>query len=272
MRRLLLPLALPVSLAAPGCSSPPTDLGARDAGAASAAPPSHAPRVLLYTKETEWFHPSTPVATEVMLARGAARGWEVTATKESTGFTDEALAGVDVLVFLNSSGITMDGKQRDAFAAWVASGHGWVGVHAASHTDYDWTFMHALVGATFCCHPPIMPAYLDVQDRSDPIVAHLPARWAHTDEWYTYDRRPEDDPRIKVLLTLDEKSAHPDYPGPDLSPVLRVGYHATTWKHELGATRSFYTGLGHTVESWADDRFVTMIVKAVEWAGEPRAR
>ena len=238
-----------------------------EGGAADAPAAVNPPRVLLYTKETEWFHPSTTTATEVMTARGKARGWTVTATKDSAVFTPASLEAFDVIVFLNSSGFTMNGVQRDAFASYIAKGHGWVGAHAASHTDYDWLFMRDLVGANFCCHPPIMPANLLVQDQTDPIVAHLPAIWNRTDEWYTYDRRPEEVPGLKVLLTMDEQSARPDYPGPDISPVMRVGYHATTWKQQFGATRSFYTGMGHTPETWREEPFVTMMVKAIEWAG-----
>jgi type 1 glutamine amidotransferase len=111
-----------------------------------------------------------------------------------------------------------------------------------------------------------MPANLIVEDPSDPIVTHLPRVWARTDEWYTFDRRPEDNPRLKVLLRLDEASAHPSYPGPDLPAAIAVGHHPLTWRQELGATRSFYTALGHTDESWSEEGFVAMVVKAIEWA------
>ena len=243
--------------------TPPSTPAIDPVPAATPAPP----RVLLYTKETEWYHPSTPVALQVMTDRGKARGWTITASKDSAIFTVDSLTKFDVVVFLNSSGMTMSQPERDAFAGYIAEGHGWVGAHAASHTDYDWSFMHEVVGANFCCHPPVVQANVLVQDTSDPLVSHLPAVWAHADEWYTYDSRPENNPRVKVLLALDEKSVRPDYPGPDQPQVLSVGFHATTWKQQLGATRSFYTGLGHTPETWHDENFIIMMLKAVEWAG-----
>ena len=228
--------------------------------------PAAAPRVLLYSKETEWFHASTPVAAQVITDRGRARGWTVTATKESAIFTPEGLRGFDVVVFLISSGRTLDEAQRGAFASWIAAGHGWAGAHAASHTDYDWIFMRDLVGASFLGHPPIMQANVLLDAPDDPIVAHLPKAWARADEWYTFDRRPERDPNVKVLLSLDETSARPDYPGPNLPAALRVGAHPITWKQQFGATRSFYTGMGHTEESWHDEAFVTMMINGIEWA------
>lgn len=243
--------------------SPPRAAGEAGAPGTTAAAPA---RVLLYSKETEWFHTSTPVAAQVMVERGRARGWTVTATKESAIFTPEGLRGFDVVVFLISSGKTLDESQRGAFASWVAAGHGWAGAHAASHTDYDWVFMRDLVGASFLGHPPIMEANALLDAPDDPIVAHLPKVWTRTDEWYTFDRRPELDPNVRVLLSLDETSARPDYPGPNLPAALRVGAHPITWKQNFGATRSFYTGMGHTVESWQDEAFVTMMVNGIEWA------
>jgi type 1 glutamine amidotransferase len=263
-------VALLVATASLGVFACSDDTAVNDPAAAVMDPVPVAaapPRVLLYTKETEWFHPSTATATQVMTDRGTARGWTITTTKDSTVFTADSLAKFDVVVFLNSSGMTMDQVQRDAFAAYIAEGHGWVGAHAASHTDYDWSFMHEVVGANFCCHPPVVQANVILQDAADPIVSHLPPTWAHADEWYTYDTRPEANPRVKVLLTMDEQSVRPDYPGPGLPAVLSVGYHAVTWKQQLGATRSFYTGLGHTPETWQDENFIQMMLKAVEWAG-----
>jgi type 1 glutamine amidotransferase len=251
-----------------GCLASDTEVAPTVASTAPPAAPTVAapPRVLIYNKETEWIHLSTPVAEQVITDRGRARGWTVTASKDSAVFTPDNLKSYDVIAFLNSSGMTMDQTQRDAFASWIASGHGWVGAHAASHTDYDWSFMRDVVGTSFCCHPPVTPANVNVQDAADPIVSHLPSTWNRADEWYTYDKRPEDNPRIHVLLTMDESSVRPDYPGPDLPAVLRVGYHATTWKQQFGATRVFYTGMGHTVESWQDENYILMILKAIEWA------
>ncbi len=255
------------------CESADTQIPVKDAGSSSTPIVTRTTpiRVLLYTKETEWMHPSTPVAAKVMLERGRLRGWDVRESKESSELLKEDIGKTDVIFFLNSSGMTMNQAERDAFASYIAQGHGWVGAHAASHTDYDWPFMADLIGAIFCCHPPMAPGNLVVQDPSDPIVAHLPKTWAHTDEWYTYSRRPESNPKVKVLLTVDEHSIRPDYPGPGEYPGLAVGYHATTWTNRFGATRVFYTGLGHAPETWQDELFLTMLIKAVEWAAEAHA-
>ena len=41
--------------------------------------------------------------------------------------------------------------------------------------------------------------------------------------------------------------------------------HPITWCHEFGGGRAFYTGFGHTKESYADPRFQQMILVALHW-------
>src|SRR3954451_10236628 len=82
-----------------------TTITPSSAAAAAAAPAPDAsapPRVLIYTKQTEWIHPSTETGTKVMNERGKARGWVITTSKDSTVFTAESLAKFDVVFFLNT--------------------------------------------------------------------------------------------------------------------------------------------------------------------------
>lgn len=228
------------------------------------AGPTRGLRVLLFEKETEWFHPSNPVADEVMREVGASRGWTVTSTKDAGVFTPQGLAPFDVVVFLLTSGPCLDPAQRDALRAFIASGRGYAGVHSASHTDYDSPYYVGLVGASFKGHPLLFDMDVRVVDPSDPIVRDLPALWHRNDEWYTFWERPELTPGVHVLLSLEEDS-NAGYPGADA--WLRVGQHPLAWRQEYGGGRSFYTALGHTVESWSEPAFVRHFALGVEWAG-----
>lgn len=256
-----------VGLAACAGSRPAAPTGP-DASPDDAGPPaSTGPlRVRLFSLETEWKHPSNPVAEQAMLARCTARGFEVTSTRDSAALV-ASLASTDVVVFLVTSGIVFDGPQRSAFEAWVRAGHGVVGVHSASYTDVDWPFMRELVGATFRGHPPVMEGTLTVDAPSVPIVAHLARPWVRTDEWYTFVYRPEDNPALELLLSLDETATRADYPGPGQPDWLRVGRHPLTWRQEYVGTRSFYTALGHTEASWTEEPFLVMLENAIRWAG-----
>jgi type 1 glutamine amidotransferase len=252
-------------------SSPPADAGRAGEPDARPTAPQDPPytgplRVLFFTRENEWKHPSNPVAEAAMVERGLSRGWIARATRHSADFAG-ALAETDVVVFLVTSGILLDAGQRATFEAWVRAGHGVVGVHSASYTDVDWPFMRELVGATFKGHPLVMPGTVTVDAPADPVVAHLPRPWIRTDEWYTFITRPEENPALTILLSLDELATLPDYPGPGQPSWLRVGRHPLTWRQEYAGTRSFYTALGHTEESYREEPFVVMLEQAITWAG-----
>lgn len=197
---------------------------------------------------------------------------QVEVTDDASLFTRANLDRFDVVVYSLTSGETLDADQRHAFHTWFANHGAFVGIHSASYTDITDPFMVEMLGATFKTHPSVTTATVDVIDTKHAITQGLGTKLRRTDEWYTFDRRPEDNPRIHVLLALDEKSASPNYFGPDAPPGLVVGYHPNTWTIERPTSRMFYTAMGHTVESWSERPFVSMVVRAITWAAEERAR
>ena len=49
---------------------------------------------------------------------------------------------------------------------FIQSGKGYVGIHSASDTEYDWDWYTKLVGRMFNIHPTIQTARLNVIDGS----------------------------------------------------------------------------------------------------------
>lgn len=247
--------------------------GAAAAGAAcgdDAVPPDTSCRaplsILVFTRETLYFHPSTPIAAAVIRARAKSHGWDVLVGDDPSMFTDERLARTDVVVFSVTSGDILDAGSRARLEAFFTGGGGFAGTHSASITEYNWPFYKVLVPATFRTHPAIQRAVLTIES-DDPIVADLPQPWVRTDEIYSFYERPED-AGVKVLLSLDETQMNMiDYPA-----EVRVGYHPLAWTHEHHGGRAFYTALGHTVESYRESPFLLMLDRGIEWAGEPRHR
>ena len=141
------------------------------------------------------------------------------------------------MVFLNTTGDVLDADQQAALEAYVRGGGGWLGVHAAADTEYDWAFYGELAGARFARHPRVQPLTVRVVDRAHPATAHLPAAWRITDE--PYDFRAPPAAGVRVLARLDESTYKGGTMGAD---------HPIIWCHRVGPGRSFYTGLGHPVQ------------------------
>ncbi|GAA1608503.1 ThuA domain-containing protein [Catellatospora bangladeshensis] len=228
------------------------------AGTALAAPlpASAAPltKVLVFSKTAGFRHSSIPNGIAAIQALGTANGFTVTATEDAAQFTTANLAQYQAVIWLSTTGDVLNTTQEAAFQSYIASGGGYVGIHAAADTEYDWSWYGGLVGAYFASHPATQQATIRVEDRANISTAHLPPTWTRTDEWYNYRANPRGN--VKVLSSLVESS----YSGGTM------GDHPITWCQNYGGGRSWYTGLGHTEETYADANFRTMLLGGIQIA------
>ncbi|MFF4045933.1 ThuA domain-containing protein [Streptomyces chartreusis] len=211
--------------------------------------------VLVFSRTAGFRHDAIPAGIDTLRTLGGQNDFSVTATEDAGAFTSANLAGYEAVVFLNTTGDVLNAAQQTALQSYVDSGGGYLGVHAAADTEYDWPYYGQLVGAWFQSHPAIQQATIRTEDRTHPATSHLGATWTRTDEWYNYRANPR--PRVHVLQTLDESTYSGGSMGAD---------HPITWCHRQGQGRSFYTGLGHTVESYADPAFRSLLLGGVRYA------
>ncbi|MFI7081126.1 ThuA domain-containing protein [Micromonospora sp. NPDC049903] len=205
-------------------------------------------RVLVFSRTTGYRHDSIPAGV-----RALRELWpDVTATEDPDVFTAAELADVGAVVFLNTNGTVLTDAGRAALEAYVRGGGGFLGVHSAAATEYDWPFCGELVGAAFDRHPPVQPATVTVTDPDHRATAHLPARWEWVDEWYDFRSYP----RARILLRVDESTYDGGRTGVD---------HPLAWCHDRLGGRAFYTALGHTVEAYADRSFRDHLAGALRW-------
>lgn len=218
-----------------------------------AAPPDDAPRVLVYSHTAGFRHLSIPDGIAAVRELGEANGFEVETSEDPALFTDETLAGYDAVVFLNTTGEVMTDPGRVAFERWVRSGGGYVGVHSAADTEYEWDFYgHLLGGAWFLAHPVQQPGVVVVEAPDQPSTAHLPERWTlPLEEFYSFRANPRE--RVRVLLSIDETTYLQDPNTTHLpnSPTFPegssgvMGDHPMSWCLDVGAGRAWYSALGH---------------------------
>ena len=241
-----------------GCSSG----GARSDAATTTdvATTSDAPadpfHVLLFSRTTGFRHDSIPTAITTLTGLGAANGYVAEATEDPAAFTTANLARFHVVVFLMTTGDPVDAAGQAAFESWIGAGGGWVGVHSAADTEYDWPFYGQLVGAYFKQHPAIQQARVTIEVADHPATAGLPSPWTRTDEWYDFQTNPR--ATTTVLATIDESS---------YSGGMMGGDHPLVWAHATsGGGRAIYTAMGHTQESYADPLFRQHLVGAIRWA------
>ncbi|MBP2335085.1 glucose/arabinose dehydrogenase/PKD repeat protein [Saccharothrix coeruleofusca] len=232
-----------------------TALGSAALGVTPAAAHPDGEHVLVFSKTAGFRHDSIPAGIAAITELGAANGFTVEATEDAGAFTDENLARYDAVVWLSTTGDVLDDAQQGAFERYINGGGGYAGVHAAADTEYSWPWYGELVGSYFKSHPAIQEADVHVEDHDHPATAGLPEVWTRTDEWYSYRSNPRS--RVHVLASLDEQSYAPTDPSGD---------HPISWCHTPGQGRSWYTGMGHTKESYADPQFRSHLLGGLKYA------
>ena len=198
-------------------------------------------------------HDSIAAARQVMGQVAAAGSFSVTATEDVSAITASNLASHQVLMFALTSGeLPFTAVQKAAILSFVEGGGGFVGIHSATDTLYEWPDYGRLIGAYFLEHPWTQPATVIVESQSHPATSGLGDRFAIREEFYTFRDNPR--PRVQVLLRLDALSvgASGDYP--------------LAWAHAFGRGRVYYNALGHFDETWRDPRFQRQLSGAIRWA------
>ena len=142
--------------------------------------------VLVFSRTTGFRHDSIPEASAAVRALGDQNGFLVDATEDPSVFTDSTLAGYSAVIFLLTTGHILEADRQAAFERYIQAGNGFVGVHSAADTEYDWPFYGSLVGAYFASHPEIQTAVVHREDANHPSTASLPDLWVRTDEWYNF--------------------------------------------------------------------------------------
>ncbi len=214
-------------------------------------------KTLVFSKTAGFRHESIPDGIAAIRQLGQQHGFEVDATEDAALFTKEYLSKYKVVIFLSTTMDVLDDAQQAVFEQYIHSGGGFVGIHAAADTEYEWPWYGKLVGGYFNGHPNnpnVRKAVIQVKDKNHPACKGLPERWERNDEWYNYK---DLNPNIHVLCNLDESTYEGGTNGPS---------HPIAWYHEYDGGRAFYTGSGHTSESFAEPLFMQHLWGGIQYA------
>jgi type 1 glutamine amidotransferase len=201
-------------------------------------------RVLVFSKTLGYRHRSIKDGVKAIKLLGQKNGFSVDHTESSSAISADNLKKYKAIIFLSPTGEFLNKKQKEAFKEFIHNGGGFVGIHAATDCLHKWDWYGEMVGAYFSSHPDIQEAQLNVIDKKHLSTQGLLSPWKHRDEWYNFTYTNKN---IKVLLTLDETS----YKG-----GKNGDKHPIAWYHNFEGGKVFYTGLGHTKESYTDATFL----------------
>ena len=211
-------------------------------------------KTLVFSRTLGYRHESIGAGIQMFLQHAGHWNLEV-ATTEAT-LHDSLLQETGLLVLLNSTGDVFSDSEQEALKTFVHSGGSVLAIHAAADAEYNWPWYNQMLGAWFDSHPAIQEAKCLLQDAAHKAGKDMPAAWVRTDEWYNFKNIQ---PYIQRIYTLDESSYSGGNNGAD---------HPISWYHSFEGGKVFYTGMGHTSETYSEPFFIQHIGGAIDWLTE----
>jgi type 1 glutamine amidotransferase len=248
-------------------------------------------QVLVWNNALTWGHASRALAIPYLEARERTDNIRFDTAYAHTGsnyqdgptdtvfdasvFTDEGLDKYDVVMFLNTTGNTIDDAmktvRRQALQDFIEKkARGLVGVHSATDTYQNnatdpWPWYVDFIGANYVSHTfygtPGVAQYF--QDMTHPILiaASTPPVWNRSEEWFVFTRDPllSPIPGVKMLLTCHDQ--------------INATERPSAWVHEMPAQasaprggRMFYTAFGHFTSAFEEPPVMDLIIAGIKWA------
>jgi uncharacterized protein len=220
-------------------------------------------KVLVVTVTLEYRHSSIPTAEKVLSELGEKSGaYAVSFARVdpsepqfqgTDGKTDSAkvhaaikevlartmsvsaLSNYDGVIFANTTG-ELPLPDKEAFMAWLRSGKGFIGMHAASDTLHQFQPYIRMLGGEFFTHGAQIPASVINEDPDCPACRRLPHVWNVFDEIYVFQKFEAR--RSRLLLSTTD------------SITQEGGMTPVSWSRTYGQGRVFYTSLGHREDVW----------------------
>jgi hypothetical protein len=225
------------------------------------------------------------VVQNAMLKIAAANGWHLDYTEDVAQMTN--LDSYNAVVFFSTSRDNLDDNAKTALRQYMRAGGGFVAIHNAFGTLYNWPYYEGLLGnANYYNHGPARSGEVVIEDAKDASTRDLPKRWKFRDEWYNLVPFPT---HVRFLATVDEKSWDPNEarggrgeagpppagapgadaagrggrggrgPGGPRAPSV-VGqmpghgaFHPVAWCQYYDGGKAWMTTLGHDAGDFADD-------------------
>lgn len=218
-------------------------------------------RLLYLTQSCGFRHEVLPYSQEMLQKIGRESGaFDATCTDDSATVDWDRLDQYRVIAFCTTGELPLSEAARNNLLAFVKNGGGFVGIHNATDTFYQWAPYGEMIGGYFNGHPWHQEVGIIVEDKAHPATRHLGDSFRIHDEIYTHRNWSRD--RTHVLMRLDISTVDASKAAgkrDDLDVAM-------AWCHAYGSGRVFYTALGHGMPTWTDVRFHQHLLGGIRWA------
>jgi cytochrome c len=216
-------------------------------------------RVLLFSKTAGFRHSSIEEGKVFFTVWGKENNIGIDITENAEDFNEDNLKRYNAVVFLSTTGDVLSPTQQADFERFIQAGGGYMGIHAASDTEYNWPWYNDLMGGYFASHPGgevsnVQNGLMITLDKNHPSTAHFPDTFERKDEFYDFKSLKTD--KLKFLVRVDETSYK----------MGKMGdFHPMAWYHEFDGGKSFYSNYGHTPETFSESLMQKHFGEGLRW-------
>ncbi|MEK7952452.1 ThuA domain-containing protein [Luteolibacter soli] len=252
------------------------------------AKPLKARKVLVFAKTAGFRHQSIPTGKLALTELGKKTGaFETVVSDDLANFEPKTIDQFDAIVFLSTTMDPfspsqdelkgMDDKaKKDAekhverlqksLLDFVKGGKGFVGIHAATDTFYNWAEYGEMVGAYFDGHPwgagQEVSIKVEPGQEKHPLVAMFEGKNQDFKEEIYQFKAPYDSKKYHMLLRLDTEKTDMKLGG-----IKRTdGDFGVAWAHSYGKGRVFYCSIGHNNEMYWNPVILRHYLAGIQWA------
>lgn len=252
------------------------------------AKPEKPRRLLVFSKTNGFRHASIPTGKVLLEEMGRRTGaFEAVISDDLENFEKDKLATFDAVCFLSTTQSVFlpppnefeklsdedkaaarerDARLKENLMSFLKSGGGFVGIHAATDTCYEWQEYGKMINGYFDGHPwnadTMVSVKVEPGQESHPLVAMFEGRNVEFKEEIYQHKDPYDSKAVRMLLRLDTEKTDMTVKGIN----RKDNDFGIAWARDWDKGRVFYTSLGHNHEMFWHPKVVRHYLAGIQWA------
>jgi type 1 glutamine amidotransferase len=252
------------------------------------AKPAKPRKVLVFSRTAGFRHASIATGKVALAELGRKTGaFEAVISDDLANFEPENISAFDAIVFLSTTqdvfslpepalqamteeerkdaGVRVEAL-RKSFMDFIRGGKGFVGIHAATDTFYNWSEYGEMVGGYFDGHPWTADRDVSIKvepgQEKHPLVAMFDGKNLDFKEEIYQFKAPYDSKKVHMLLRLD-----PEKTDMKLGGIKRDDKDfGVSWARSWGQGRMFYCSIGHNHEMYWHPLVLSHYLAGIQWA------
>ncbi len=235
------------------------------------AKPKKPRKLLVFSKTVGFRHASIATGKVALQEMGEKTGaFEAVISDDLSNFEPDKISAFDAILFLSTTQNVFkeadnEKQLKESLMSFIRSGKGFIGIHAATDTFYEWPEYGEMINGYFDGHPwgagTDVHVFVEPGKEEHPLAAMFEGEPLEFKEEIYQLKDPYDSSKVDMLLRLDrEKSA-------EVKGIKRKDNDfGVAWARNWGDGRVFYCSLGHNHHIYWHPKVLRHYLAGIQWA------